>query len=102
LIHLKVERRAGVVGQFECGGLRVIYPVIYWEMTHSTLELIRSHVASGAALMAREKQIIAELKERGMDSTEAERTLAHLSACLRVFEEQWLALLKEQNDANNV
>jgi hypothetical protein len=71
-------------------------------MEKSTLELISSHVASGAALMAREKQIIAELKARGIDSTEAERTLAQLSSCLRVFEKQWLAILKKQNNANNL
>jgi hypothetical protein len=45
--------------------------------------------------MAREKQIIAELKERGVDATEAERTLAQLSACLRVLEDQWLAIWKK-------
>ena len=68
-------------------------------MKKSTLELISSHVASGAALMAREKQIIAELKASGIDSTEAERTLAKLSSCLRVFEKQWLAILeKKQNN----
>jgi hypothetical protein len=38
--------------------------------------------------MAREKQIIAELKERGVDPTGAERTLAQLSACLLVLEDQ--------------
>jgi len=71
-------------------------------MMESTLDLISSHVATGARLMAREKQIIAELKERGADTSEAERTLAQLSACLRVFEDQWLTLLKKQNNANNV
>jgi hypothetical protein len=71
-------------------------------MTHSTLELVRNHVATGAALMARQKQIIAELKQRGVNASEAERTLAQLSACLRVFEDQWLAMLKKQNNAHNV
>jgi hypothetical protein len=66
-------------------------------MEESTLELISSHVASGARLMAREKQIIAELQARGADASEAERTLAMLSACLRVFEDQWLAILKKEN-----
>ena len=42
-----------------------------------------------------EKQIIAELKTSGIDSTEAERTLAKLSYCLRVFEKQWLAILEK-------
>ena len=42
------------------------------------------------------KYIIAELKERGVDAREAERTLAQLSACLRTIEDQWLALWKEQ------
>jgi hypothetical protein len=65
----------------------------------STLALISSHVASGARLMARQKQIIAELKERGVDAREAERTLAQLSACLRTIEDQWLALWKKQNHA---
>jgi hypothetical protein len=46
--------------------------------------------------MARQKQIIAELKEHGVDATEAERTLAMLSACLRVLEDQWLKLWKER------
>jgi hypothetical protein len=46
--------------------------------------------------MARQKQIIADLKERGVDATEAERTLAMLSACLRVLEDQWLKLWKER------
>jgi len=46
--------------------------------------------------MARQKQIIAELKERGVDAKEAERTLAQLSACLRTIEDQWLALWKKQ------
>ena len=67
-------------------------------MTSSTLELISSHVASGARLMARQKQIIAEMKDKGVDPAEAERTLAMLSPrCLRAFEDQWLALLKKQN-----
>jgi len=44
-------------------------------MTETTLELISTHVASGARLMARQKQIIAELKEKGADIGEAERTL---------------------------
>jgi hypothetical protein len=61
------------------------------------LDLVSSHVASGARLMARQKQIIAELKERGVDAREAERTLAQLSACLRTIEDQWLALWKKQN-----
>ena len=65
-------------------------------MVESTLDLVSSHVASGARLMARQKQIIAELKERGVDAKEAERTLAQLSACLRTIEDQWLALWKEQ------
>ena len=65
-------------------------------MVESTLDLVSSHVASGARLMARQKQIIAELKERGVDAREAERTLAQLSACLRTIEDQWLALWKEQ------
>ena len=65
-------------------------------MIESTLDLVSSHVASGARLMARQKQIIAELKERGVDAREAERTLAQLSACLRTIEDQWLALWKEQ------
>ena len=65
-------------------------------MVKSTLDLVSSHVASGARLMARQKQIIAELKERGVDAKEAERTLAQLSACLRTIEDQWLALWKEQ------
>ena len=64
-------------------------------MVESTADLIASHVATGARLMAREKQIIAELKERGVDATEAERTLAQLSACLRVLEDQWLAIWKK-------
>jgi hypothetical protein len=45
--------------------------------------------------MARQKEIIAELKERGVDATEAERTLAQLSASLRVLEKQWLTIFKE-------
>ena len=65
-------------------------------MVESTLDLVSSHVASGARLMARQKQIIAELKERGVDAREAERTLAQLSACLRTIEDQWLALWKKQ------
>ena len=66
-------------------------------MAESTLDLISSHV-SGARLMARQKQIIAELKAKGADIDEAERTLAMLSACMRVFEKRWLAILKEQDD----
>jgi hypothetical protein len=66
-------------------------------MIESTLDLVSSHVASGARLMARQKQIIAELKERGVDAREAERTLAQLSACLRTIEDQWLALWKEHS-----
>ena len=65
-------------------------------MEETTRELIGSHVASGARLMARQKQIIADLKERGVDATEAERTLAMLSACLRVLEDDWLKLWKER------
>ena len=65
-------------------------------MVESTLDLVSSHVASGARLMARQKQIISELKERGVDAREAERTLAQLSACLRTIEDQWLALWKKQ------
>jgi hypothetical protein len=42
--------------------------------------------------MARQKQIIAELKEKGVDASEAERTLAQISACLTVLESQWLAI----------
>ena len=67
-------------------------------MVETTLELISSHVASGARLMARQKQIIAELKAKGADIGEAERTLAQLSACLGTFENQWLAILKKQNN----
>jgi hypothetical protein len=48
--------------------------------------------------MARRKEIIAELKERGVDASEAERTLSQLSACLRVFENQWLAILKRSDN----
>jgi len=65
-------------------------------MEETTRELIGTHVASGARLMARQKQIIAELKERGVDATEAERTLAMLSACLRILEDEWLKLWKER------
>jgi hypothetical protein len=49
--------------------------------------------------MAREKQIIAELKEKGVDAREAERTLAQISACLRTLEDQWLAIWKKGNQA---
>jgi len=48
--------------------------------------------------MARQKEIIAELKERGMDATEAERTLIQLSACIRLLEKQWLAIFKKQGN----
>lgn len=65
-------------------------------MEETTRELIGTHVASGARLMARQKQIIAELKERGVDATEAERTLGMLSACLRILEDEWLKLWKER------
>jgi hypothetical protein len=68
-------------------------------MVESTADLIASHVATGARLMARQKEIIAELNERGVDATEAERTLAQLSACLRVLEDQWLAIWKKGNQA---
>jgi soluble P-type ATPase len=64
----------------------------------STARLIRDHVASGGRLIARQKEIIADLKERGVDATEAERTLAQLSACLRVLEKQWLAIFKKQGN----
>jgi hypothetical protein len=78
--------------------LQPVGPVIESWMAESTLDLISSHVASGARLMARQKQIVAELKAKGVDIDEAERTLATLSACLRVFEKQWLAILNEQDD----
>jgi len=64
----------------------------------STAHLIRDHVASGGRLIARQKEIIAELKGRGVDATEAERTLAQLSACLRVLEKQWLAIFNKQGN----
>jgi hypothetical protein len=64
----------------------------------STAHLIRDHVASGGRLIARQKEIIADLKERGVDATEAERTLAQLSACLRVLEKQWLAIFEKQGN----
>jgi hypothetical protein len=67
-------------------------------MVESTLDLISSHVATGARLMVRQKQIIAELKAKGVDAREAERTLAQVSACLRTIENEWLALWKKQND----
>jgi hypothetical protein len=63
-------------------------------MMETTADLIRDHVATGGRLMARQKQIVGELKAKGLDAHEAERTLAQLSACLRVFESQWLAILK--------
>jgi hypothetical protein len=68
-------------------------------MVESTADLIASHVATGARLMARQKEIISELKKRGVDATEAERTLAQLSTCLRVLEDQWLAIWKKGNQA---
>jgi hypothetical protein len=64
-------------------------------MVESTLDLISSHVATGARLMARQKQIIAELKAKGVDAREAERTLAQVSACLKTIENEWLALWKK-------
>jgi hypothetical protein len=64
----------------------------------STAHLIRDHVATGGRLIARQKEIIVDLKERGVDATEAERTLAQLSACLRVLEKQWLAIFKKQGN----
>ena len=42
--------------------------------------------------MARQKQIIAELKASGVDAREAQRTMQMLSSCLRVFENQWLTI----------
>jgi hypothetical protein len=68
-------------------------------MVESTADLIASHLATGARLMAREKQIIAELKEKGVDANEAKRTLAQISACLRTLEDQWLAIWKKGNPA---
>jgi hypothetical protein len=53
-------------------------------MVNSTADLIASHLATGARLMAREKQIIAELKKKGVDAKEAERMLAHASAQSRM------------------
>jgi hypothetical protein len=63
-------------------------------MVETTAHLIRDHIASGGRLTARQKEIIAELKKKGLDATEAERTLAQLSACLGVLEDQWLAIPK--------
>jgi hypothetical protein len=66
-------------------------------MADSTVELLRNHVASGARLMARQKQVIAELKANGADAHRAERALYTLSDCLRVIEDQWLALLEKHS-----
>ena len=66
-------------------------------MAETTIDLISSHVASGGRLMARQKQIIAELKASGVDAREAQRTMQMLSACLRVFENQWLTILRHQD-----
>jgi hypothetical protein len=68
-------------------------------MVESTADLIASHIATGARLIAREKHIIAELNERGVDPKEAERTLAQISACLKTLEDQWLAIWKKGNQA---
>ncbi len=45
--------------------------------------------------MARPKQIISELKASGADARDAERALDTL--CLRVIEDQWLALLEKHH-----
>jgi hypothetical protein len=67
-------------------------------MANSTVQLLRDHVASGARLMARQKQIISELKASGADARDAERALDTL--CLRVIEDQWLALLEKHHHDN--
>jgi hypothetical protein len=67
-------------------------------MARTTARLLRDHIASGARLMARQKVIIAELKESGVDASDVERALAQLSTCLRVFENQWLAILQKQDN----
>jgi hypothetical protein len=68
-------------------------------MVESAADLIASHIATGARLMVREKQIIAELKAKGVDPKQAERTLAQISACLKILEDQWLAIWKKGNQA---
>jgi hypothetical protein len=50
--------------------------------------------------MARQKQIISELKASGADACGAERALDTLSICLRVIEDQWLALLEKHHHDN--
>jgi hypothetical protein len=50
--------------------------------------------------MARQKQIISELKASGVDARGAERALDTLSTCPWVIEDQWLALLEKHHHDN--
>jgi hypothetical protein len=50
-------------------------------MEESTLDLVSSHVASGARLMARQKQIIAEIEGEGRGR---EGSRAHTSPAIRL------------------
>lgn len=68
------------VGQLDCRRQDLGKTEWYNRSVESTAHLIRDHVASGGRLIARQKEIIADLKKRGVDATEAERTLAQLSA----------------------
>jgi hypothetical protein len=64
-------------------------------MTESMLEMAARHVAEGNRILARHKQMIAELQAKGMNTLSAEQTLDVLLATQRIFEEH-LAQIRER------
>jgi hypothetical protein len=58
--------------------------------------LAQDHVIRGRRIVARQRQLIAEVRARGGDCTQAEDLLSQFERSLAIFEDDLASILEEQ------
>ena len=67
-----------------------------FSMSQTPLHLATLHVIRGAEIVARQYEMVAQLRARGWDTSMAEETLSVFLASQRIFEEHRRALAESQ------
>src|SRR5262249_22525236 len=66
-------------------------------MDEGPIETAARHAMDGALIVARQKRLIAELRMDGHDTVYAEELLTTFLTSQAIFEDHWLALVKERD-----
>src|SRR5262249_29078277 len=74
--------------------------VVFSGMEETPLEVAAQHAMNGARIVARQRRLIAELQTDGHDTDYAEALLTTFLTSQAIFEEHWLAMVKESGHTN--